>query len=251
MRMASFAASVALTVLVSLSGSARAETVDVAVVLAADVSRSIDDGEFQLQRKGYAAAITSPKVLQAIHAGMHGSIALCFVEWAGPGEQALVANWAVIRDEKDAAAFADTLLKAPRSFASRTAIGEGINFAVTLLDETEVPSERRVIDVSGDGTNNSGRPVTIARDEAVKKNITINGLAIINEQTSGPFGSFSYRHTHPPGGLPVYYNDNVIGGTGAFVVQVVNFDTFSEAITSKLLSEISSTAPPSSLAAVP
>lgn len=248
MRMASYAIIAFLAVLLPSAGAARAEQVDVAVVLAADVSRSIDDDEFQLQRQGYASAITSPKVLKAIHAGVRGAIALCFVEWAGPGEEAVVANWAVIRDEKTAAAFAEMLIKAPRSFAGRTAIGDGIGFAASLFEESGIAAERRVIDVSGDGTNNSGRPVTFARDETVKKNITINGLAIINERTSGPFGTFSYNHTHPPGGLPKYYNDNVIGGTGAFVVQVVNFDTFSDAITSKLISEISGILPPSSLA---
>lgn len=222
----------------------RVQTVDAAIVLAADVSRSIDDDEFQLQRRGYATAVTSPQFVQAIQAGSHGAVALCFVEWAGPDQQAVVAKWMVIRDGEGAAEFAKILQDAPRSFAGRTAIGDGIDFAVAQLAAGGITATRRVIDVSGDGNNNSGRPVTDARDEAVAKGITINGLAIINEKTGGVAGTFLYSHTHPPGGLPNYYHDNVIGGPGAFVLQIVNFDTFAEAMTSKLLAEISQAAAP-------
>jgi hypothetical protein len=161
----------------------------------------------------------------------------------------VVVKWAVIRDDNSATAFAEALLKAPRSFVGRTAIGDGIAFAATLFEESGMVAERRVIDVSGDGTNNAGQPVTVARDDTVRKGITINGLAIINEKTSGPLGTFSYYHTHPPGGLPKYYSDNVIGGTGAFAVKVVNFDTFGDAIQSKLISEISAVPPKASFAA--
>ena len=169
---------------------AQTQTVDAAIVLAADVSRSIDDDEFQLQRHGYASALTSPQFVQAIQAGGHGAVALCFVEWAGPGEQAVVAKWIVIRDGEGAAEFAKTLLDAPRSFAGRTAIGDGIDFAVAQLAADGVTAARRVIDVSGDGNSNSGRPVTDARNDAVAKGITINGLAIINEKTGGVSGTF-------------------------------------------------------------
>jgi hypothetical protein len=221
----------------------RAQTVDVAIALVADVSRSIDDDEFQLQRKGYAAAVTDPRFMGAIQSGAHGAVALSFSEWAGPDQQAVVAKWIVIRDGEAAADFAKTLLDAPRSFAGRTAIGEGIDFAVGELAASGVTAARRVIDVSGDGTNNSGRPVTAARDDAVAKGITINGLAIINEKTGGVEGTFLFGHTHPPGGLPAYYRDNVIGGPGAFVLQVVNFDTFAEAMTNKLVTEVSQSSP--------
>jgi hypothetical protein len=238
---------VAAVVLVAVA--ARAETVDVAIVLAADVSRSIDEGEFQLQREGYAKAITSRQVLTAIHAGTHGAIAICFVEWAGPTEEAVIVPWTVIADGEGATTVAETLLKAPRSSAGRTAIGDGIDFAVAQLASSGVTTDRRVIDVSGDGNNNAGRPVFQARDEAVAAGITVNGLAIINERTGGEPGSFFYGHTHPPGGLPSYYRENVIGGSGAFVMQVVNFDTFAEAITSKLITEISSLSPPATFAA--
>ena len=238
-RLVSFAAGVAFATIAVLPAMTRAETADVAIALTADVSRSIDDEEFQLQRQGYAAAVTNPRFVQAIQSGPHGAVALCFLEWAGPDQLAVVAKWMVIRDGKGAAEFAKILLDAPRSSAGRTAIGAGIDFAVAQFETGDVAAKRRIIDVSGDGSNNSGRLVTEARDEAVAKGITINGLAIINEKTSGEPGTFRYVHTHPPGGLPNYYRDNVIGGPGAFVLQIVNFDTFAEAMTNKLLTEIS------------
>lgn len=236
-------AAAAVAVLAMVPARACAQTVDAAIVLAADVSRSIDDEEFQLQRRGYAQAVANPQFLQAIQSGAHGAVALCFVEWAGPDQQAVVAKWMAIRDGEGAAEFAKILLDAPRSFAGRTAIGDGIDFAVAQLNAAGLAAARRIIDVSGDGNSNSGRLVTDARDDAVKKGITINGLAIINEKTGGVEGTFLYAHTHPPGGLPNYYRDNVIGGPGAFVLQIVNFDTFAEAMTNKLLAEISQASP--------
>ena len=227
-----------------LAGAARAETVDVALVLAADVSRSIDAGEFKLQRQGYAAAITSPKVLSAIQAGTHRAIALCFVEWSGPEEQAVVAKWTIIRDGESAAEFANSLMEQPRSFSGRTSISAGIDFAVAQLAASGIVSERRVIDVSGDGTNNAGRDVGSARDEAVAAGVTINGLAIINERPAGYF----FAHTQPPEGLPAYYQNNVVGGAGSFLLVVKDFSTFGEAMTNKLLTEIAAR-PARSLAA--
>ena len=250
-RLVSFAAGVTFATIAVLPAMTRAETADVAIALTADVSRSIDDEEFQLQRQGYAAAVTNPRFVQAIQSGPHGAVALCFLEWAGPDQLAVVAKWMVIRDGKGAAEFAKILLDAPRSSAGRTAIGAGIDFAVAQFETGGVTAKRRIIDVSGDGSNNSGRLVTEARDEAVAKGITINGVAIINEKTSGEPESFRYLHTHPPGGLPNYYRDNVIGGPGAFVLQIVNFDTFAEAMTNKLLTEVSDASPRSRHAAVP
>lgn len=249
-RLALFATGLALAAVALLPARAHAQTVDAAIVLAADVSRSIDDEEFELQRRGYAAAVTSPQFMQAVQSGMHGAVALCFVEWAGPDQQTVVAKWTSIRDGEGAAEFAKILLDAPRSFAGRTAIGDGIDFAVAQLKANGVTASRRVIDVSGDGNNNSGRAVTAARDDAVASGITINGLAIINEKTGGVPGNFLYLHTHPPGGLPNYYRDNVIGGPGAFVRQIVNFDTFAAAMTDKLVSEISDASPQPERAAV-
>ena len=227
-----------LAVVAGASG-ARAEKVDLLLVLAADVSRSIDEGEFNLQRKGYAQAMTDPRVLRAIAGGRHHAIALSFIEWAGAPEQNVVVDWMVIRDEEGAGAVAATMLSAPRSFLGRTSISAAIDFSVERLATAPVEGEKRVIDVSGDGTNNSGRAVTEARDQAVAAGVTINGLAIINTQAN-PGYAF---HTQPPGGLPKYYEENVVGGPGAFLLQVENFDSFAEAITRKLVTEIASEHP--------
>ncbi len=223
----------------SFGTAVRGQDVDVAIALAADVSRSVDQEEFELQRRGYAAAVTSPRFLSAVRSGLHRAVALCFIEWAGIGQQAITVDWTVIRDGEGASEFAKVLLSAPRSSMGRTAIGDALDFAVTQLEGLKVTPVRRVIDVSGDGTSNSGRPASAARDDAVTKGITINGLAIINEKTSGEFGSYVYAHTHPTGGLPNYYRENVVGGPGAFVLQIVNFDTFAEAMTNKLVTEVS------------
>src|SRR4051812_32186971 len=215
-------------------GGARAETVDLLLVLAADVSRSIDDDEFNLQRKGYANAITDPEVLSAIIGGKHHSNAVTFVEWAGGDEQKVVVDWAVVRDGGGAAGSAPAIMSAPRSFVGRTATGAAIDFAVQQLQAAPAESERRVIDVSGDGTSNSGRAVNEAREEAVAAGITINGLAIINNR-AGPGYAF---HTNPPGGLPKYYRENVTGGPAAFLITVEDFHSFADAMTRKLVAEI-------------
>jgi hypothetical protein len=213
-----------------------AETVDLAVVLAADVSRSVDDDEFELQRQGYAAAVTDPRVLRAVANGQHGAIAVCFIEWSGPDEQQVVAEWTVIRDGETAAAFAATLLATPRSFTGRTSISAALDFSRSYFLKAGFAAERRVIDVSGDGTNNGGRPVAAARDEAVAAGITVNGLAIINEHPNPGY----FAHTQPPEGLPEYYRQNVIGGPGAFMLVVQDFHSFGEAMTNKLVNEIAS-----------
>ena len=213
---------------------ARAEDVDLLLVLAADVSRSIDDDEFLLQRKGYAAALVDRRVLKAITGGANKSIAATFIEWSGADEQKAVVDWSVIRDGEDAAAVAAQIIAAPRSFLSRTAISSAIDFSVERLGAASASAERKVIDISGDGTSNAGRAVAEARDDAVAKGVTINGLAIINTKASPGFTT----HTQPPGGLPNYYRENVIGGTGAFLLVVENFETFTDAMTRKLVSEI-------------
>jgi hypothetical protein len=221
------------------AGGARAETVDLLLVLAADVSRSIDDTEFNLQRKGYAAAMTDPRVMRAIVGGANHAIAVCFVEWSGASDQNVVVDWTVVRDEEGAAGVAATMLSAPRSFLGRTSISAAIDFSIERFAAASATADKRIIDVSGDGTNNSGRNVTDARDEALAQNVTINGLAIINTQAN-PGYAF---HTQPPGGLPKYYQDNVIGGAGAFLLVVENFDSFAEAITRKLITEIAGMPP--------
>jgi hypothetical protein len=230
--------SLAIAAIGPLAGAARAaEAVDVAVVLAADVSRSINDEEFDLQRSGYAAAITSPRLLDAIHSGAHGAIAVTFVEWAGAAEQKTVIDWSVIRDEAGARKFAATLLSAPRSYTGHTAIGAAIDFAADLLGESGPAADRRLIDVSGDGTNNQGRPVTEARDAALKAGLTINGLAIFNRRAAKE-GSYLALHTNPPGGILKYYRDNAIGGPGSFALSIDDFNSFGEAMIRKLVTEI-------------
>src|SRR5947209_12439999 len=237
-----------ITLLASLAGIAvaRAETVDLLLVLAADVSRSIDDGEFNLQRKGYAAAMTDPRVLRAIAGGRNHAIAITFIEWSGASDQNVVVDWTVVRDEEAAGGIAAAILAAPRSFLGRTSISAAIDFSMERLTAAPAGADKRIIDISGDGTSNSGRAVTEARDEAIAKGITINGLAIINTNAN-PGYAF---HTQPPGGLPKYYEENVIGGPGAFLLVVENFDTFADAITRKLMSEIAAAGAPGRTAAL-
>ncbi|MBV9687143.1 MAG: DUF1194 domain-containing protein [Alphaproteobacteria bacterium] len=230
-------AAVAGALLLALSvfgGGVAAQTTDLLLVLAADVSRSIDEAEFALQRKGYSAALTDPRVLAAIRGGSTGAIAVCFLEWSGAGEQNIVADWTVIRDEEDAGGFAAAILAAPRSFIGRTSISGAIDFAMERFAASQPRARRRIIDISGDGTNNSGRPVTDARDQAVGEGVTINGLAIVNDK---PNPGYAF-HTQPPGGLPEWYRQNVIGGPGAFLRVVDDFHSFADAMTNKLVSEI-------------
>ncbi len=212
-------------------------SVDAAVVLAADVSRSIDDNEFSLERQGYAEAIRSAKLMDAISTGPKGAIALAYVEWAGEGEQKVVVDWTVIRNSNDARAFTAALTAAPRSFVGRTAIGAAIDFAFGQFASTAITADRKIIDVSGDGTSNQGRPVTAARDSAVKAGAVINGLTIFNRRAA-EMGGYLALHTNPPGGLAAYYRDNVIGGTGAFVVPIDDFGAFGDAMLRKLVNEI-------------
>jgi hypothetical protein len=226
-----FAAVVAVC---SLSGGARAAGVELTVILAADVSRSVDDKEFELQRKGYAAALTDPRVQKAIRATKSKAIGVCFIEWSGEDDQQVVLPWTEIRDEEDGGGAAAAILKAPRSFTGRTSISAAIDYAMKYFAQAKWPATRRVIDVSGDGTSNSGRPITEARDQAIANGVTVNGLAIINDQPNLGYSS----HTHPPGGLPNYYQQNVVGGPNAFLVVVKDFNSFADAMANKLAKEI-------------
>jgi hypothetical protein len=218
----------------SFSGELRAAGVDLEVILAADVSRSIDDGEFDLQRKGYAAALTDPRVLAAIRGRPNAAIGVCFIEWSGEEDQQVVVDWAELRDEEDAGSIAAAILAAPRSFMGRTSISAAIDFAMAHFATSKWPAARHIIDISGDGTNNSGRPVTEARDQALSRGITINGLAIINDKPNLGYSA----HTQPPGGLPLYYRQNVIGGPNAFLLVVQDFNSFADAMANKLAKEI-------------
>jgi hypothetical protein len=225
-----------LTLVLTLSPPAvrAAEPVDLLLVLAADVSRSVTEPKFKLQREGAAAAITHPEVVRAITSGPNRRIAVCFLEWATAGQQNVVVDWTVIADAESARSFGGKLVELPRSFSGSTAISHAIDFAVIQLERAPFRAERRVIDVSGDGTNNSGRSVTAARDDALAKGITINGLVILTPLSE----SFRPEHTNPPGGLEKYFQDNVIGGFGAFTVVAESHESFGRALTKKLIAEI-------------
>ena len=225
---------VAIGVLLGSPAVRAAEEVDLLLVLSSDVSRSVDAQKFKLQRDGYASAIVNPRVIQAIRSGSLGKIGVSFVEWSGVGAQRIVIDWTVVRDEATAKDFSAQIIEAPRAFADRTSISGGIDFAMAQLARAPFQSGRRAIDVSGDGTNNSGRDVSDARDEAVAKGVTVNGLVILSEHPM----SWNADHTNPPGGLDGYYRNNVIGGPGAFVMVAENFNSFGQAILNKLIAEI-------------
>jgi hypothetical protein len=215
------------------------ESVDLLLVLASDVSRSVDADKFKLQREGYAAAFSDANVINAITSGLHGQIAVSFVEWSGAESQRLLIRWTLIRDLDSAKRFGDQLLEIPRSFANSTSISGGIDFALAQFADAPFDAERRTIDVSGDGNNNNGRDVRLARDEAVAAGVTVNGLAILTDQRF----SLSSEHTNPPGGLEKYYRDNVIGGPGAFVLVAKDFSSFGNLLIKKLIAEIALVAP--------
>jgi len=231
-----FALFITIAVVAGSSAARAAEEVDLLLVLSSDVSRSIDAPKFKLQRDGYAAAIVNPRVIQAIRSGALGKIAVSFVEWSGVGAQKIVIDWTVIRDEATAKDFSAQVIEAPRAFADRTSISGGIDFAMAQLARAPFQANRHTIDVSGDGTNNSGREVTDARDEALAKGVTINGLVILSERPM----SWNADHTNPPGGLDTYYRNNVMGGPGSFVMVAENFSSFGQAILNKLIAEIAS-----------
>ena len=226
-------AAILAAILVPVAARA-AEDVDLLLVLAVDVSRSIDATKFQLQREGYAAAVADPHVLDAIRTGRTGRIGLTFVEWSGVGAQKVVIDWTTIGGADSAKGFGDRLLEAPRSFADRTSISGAIEFAMGQFDKAPFAAARRTIDVSGDGTNNAGRDVAALRDEAVAKGITINGLVILSDNPM----SWNPDHTNPPGGLANYYRNNVVGGPSAFVMVAENFNSFGQAIVKKMIAEV-------------
>jgi len=222
------------------TSSRAAERVDLLLVLAADVSGSMDESKFDLQRSGYAAAFSNPRVIEAIRGGPGGRIAVAFIEWSGILQQRIVIDWTVISNDEMARRFGDHILEAPRAFArNSTSISAGIDFAMTQLNRAPYEAGRSVIDVSGDGDNNSGRDVTAARDEALAKGVTINGLVILAETRT----RWNSDHTNPPGGLANYYRNNVIGGPGAFVMVAENFNSFGDVLVRKLIAEIAQAVP--------
>jgi hypothetical protein len=234
-----------LTAIIFIGPAIAAEQVDLLLVLASDVSRSVDAAKFKLQRDGYMAAVSNPRVIEAIKSGPHGRIAICFIEWSGVGAQKVVIDWMMIDGAKAAQDFAGQLDEEQRSFADRTSISGGIDFAMAQLERAPFQATRRTIDVSGDGTNNSGREVTAARDEALAQSVTINGLVILSEQPL----SWNADHTNPPGGLDAYYRNNVTGGPNSFVMVAENFNTFGQAILNKLVAEVAAAEPAEQTAA--
>jgi len=219
---------------------ARAQDVDLLLVLASDVSRSVDTRKFELQRQGYAAALSNRRVVEAIQSGPHGKIAICFVEWSGATSVKLVIDWTIVGDAASARKIGDQMLELPRSFADRTSISAGLEFSFAQLERSPYKAARRTIDVSGDGTNNSGRDIASVRDEVTAKGVTVNGLVILSDSPL----PWNPEHTNPPGGLGEYYRRNVIGGPGAFVMVAENHDSFGQAIVKKMIAEIAWNAPP-------
>jgi hypothetical protein len=208
---------------------ARAEpAVDIALVLAVDVSLSIDAEEFALQRAGYAAAFRSKRVVEAITGGSIGAVAVTYMQWSGAREQEQIVGWQIINDRASAERFAAFLAAAERVVAAgSTSLSGAIDTAARLLRESGYAAERRIIDISGDGSNNSGRLANFARDEVVAQGITINGLAILKNEPQ----------------LDSYYEANVVGGRGAFVLTAGDFDDFAEAILAKLIREVAALLP--------
>jgi hypothetical protein len=214
--------------LASLAGAAVAQratkpSVDLALVLAVDASGSVDRVRFELQKQGYVAAFRHPRVAQAIQSGPTQSIAVIMMQWTGPALQVIAVPWTRISDSASANAFADKVAAAPRAlFGGGTSISGAIDTSMSLLFDNPYEATRRVIDVSGDGSNNRGRSVNQARDEAVRAGVGINGLPILALEPD----------------LDQYFRENVIGGPGAFVVAAKDFETFGEAILKKLIAEI-------------
>jgi uncharacterized protein DUF1194 len=209
--------------------------VDVELVLAVDVSYSMDMDELAVQREGYAQAIVSKEFLQALKALPNGKVAITYFEWAASNDQKVIIPWRVIDGPETADAVADEILKTPIRRASRTSISGAIYFALPLFESNPYPGLRRVIDISGDGANNNGAPVTPARDEAVSKGIVINGLPIMVKDPS--YSTMDIEN------LDWYYEDCVIGGPGAFVVSIKDREKFKEAIRTKLLLEVAGRMP--------
>jgi Protein of unknown function (DUF1194) len=209
--------------------------VDVELVLAVDVSYSMDLDELELQREGYAAAITSVEFMKALRTGPHGKVAITYFEWASAFDQKVIVPWRVIDGPESADAVASEIRKAPIRRASRTSISGAIMFGTALFDQNPNRGIRKVIDVSGDGPNNNGPVVGVTREAALAKGIVINGLPVMVKQTS--YATMDIEH------LDYYYEDCVIGGPGSFVIPIKNKGQFQEAIRTKLVMEVADLAP--------
>lgn len=211
-----------------LAGGARAQPVDLALVLAVDASGSVNTARFELQKQGYVAALGNPRVLAAIRGGPLGAVAITMTQWTGPAMQEHVVGWMRVHDAASLQAVAQAVAAAPRQlFSGGTSLSGAIDHAAGLFERLPFEPTRRVIDISGDGANNRGRPAADARDEAVAQGITINGLPILSLEP----------------GLDEHYRSEVIGGPGAFLIATSNYETFARAILQKLISEIAGVMP--------
>ncbi|WP_160006203.1 DUF1194 domain-containing protein [Rhizobium sp. 18055] len=230
-----------LAVLMSVSGvaatvpQAGADEVDVALVLAVDTSRSMDYEEIGIQRDGYVEALKHAEFLDAVKNGLSGRIAVSYFEWAGSVVPDSVIDWQVIETEQDAIDFANKLEARPMSTQRRTSISTAVAQGASMIASSPYSGRRKVIDISGDGPNNSGDPVIPVRDKAVEAGLVINGLAIM------------LRPSDAPSGLDAYYSDCVIGGPGAFVLPVHRIEDFAVAVRRKLVLEISGLTPPATM----
>jgi hypothetical protein len=209
--------------------------VDVELIIAVDISYSMDPDEQVLQREGYIKGLTSSDFLNAVRQGMHGRVALTYFEWAGAADQRVIVPWRVIDGGATAKTFVDEIASAPYRRSYRTSISGALQFASPLFDNSGYRGIRRVIDVSGDGANNQGPPVTIVRDQVLERGITINGLPIMVKRPS--------QHTMDLENLDVYFEDCVIGGPGSFVIAINSRDKFLEATRTKLVLEIAGYTP--------
>jgi hypothetical protein len=218
--------------------------VDLELVLAVDISLSMDDEEQRLQRDGFIAAIRHPDVIAAIRDGLNGRIALTYLEWAGTASQEVLVPWSLIDGKAAAEAFAEKLAAIPLRGAHRTSISGALQFSRVLFEGSGFRGPRQVVDVSGDGANNQGMPVTLARDRLVDQGIVINGLAIMVER-QGVEDFFTLSN------LDEYFEDCVIGGPGAFVIRITDRNQLAPAIRRKMMLEIAAAEPRISPAAAP
>lgn len=225
---------------VSFAADPAGTEVDLVLMLAADISRSVDSRKFKLQRDGYAAALVDPEVHRAIGRGRLSRIALSYMEWSGGTEQMVLVDWTVISRLEDAQVMAEKIASAPRAFIGRTSISGAIDLALAEIARAPYKAPRHLIDVSGDGTHNSGRPLEEARRDAMSKDVGINAVVILSD-TPLPFNP---AHTHPPGGLLSWFEQNVIAGEGAFAIPAQSFEDFGRSIRTKLIREIAAATGP-------
>ncbi|WP_010140455.1 DUF1194 domain-containing protein [Oceanicola sp. S124] len=209
--------------------------VDVELALMVDVSRSMTPHELDIQRRGYAAALTSDAVLSVIGDGFLGRIAITYVEWAGPGSHRVVVDWTTIGSADEAAVVASALMESQPFGMQRTSISSALDYAATTIEGNRYQGMRRVVDISGDGPNNSGAPVVPARDRLLARGITINGLPLMTDEGVGSQWTLE--------SLDSYYRDCVIGGQGAFVIPVRSWDEFADAVRRKIVLEIAAIQP--------